>query len=177
MASVFLRKIHFYYFLQLFYSICLFKVQITANFLYAFANTLDILLLFSLLFNKANLIEMKIRSLLTLLLTLTYPHISFSATEIKASEAAFYDGKNVIACGVLKEVSQFKRGFYLNLDDHYPKQSLTLVMWEDDIPEFTKQFGSIEKLINRNICGSGKITTYKGRKQISLYNSFSLRTS
>ncbi|MDA9557267.1 hypothetical protein N9R79_07180 [Vibrio sp.] len=103
--------------------------------------------------------------------------ISYGVTKIHSKEASFYEGENVIACGVLKEVIRFKRGLYLNMDNHFPKQSLTLVVWEDDLTEFKEEHGPLQQLVNREICGKGKVTDYRGRSQISLYNAFSLKAN
>ena len=86
-----------------------------------------------------------------------------------------HEGEDVIACGTLKEVSRFKRGLYLNMDERFPKQSLTLVVWEDDLAEFKQEHGSLQQLVNRTICGKGTVIEYRGRSQISLYNAFSLK--
>ncbi len=99
---------------------------------------------------------------------------AYSASEIFAKDAPFHTGESVIACGELAQTSRFKRGVYLNLDATYPKQPLTLIVWEDDIAQFNQQHGNLHKLIGRTVCGKGTVTDYKGRSQISLYNAYSL---
>tara|TARA_Y100000310_G_C20014643_1_gene504568 strand:- start:78 stop:431 length:354 start_codon:yes stop_codon:yes gene_type:complete len=98
-----------------------------------------------------------------------------ATTQISTKNAPFHEGESVIACGPLKQVSQFKRGVYLNMDERYPQQSITFVVWEDDLAEFKQQHGPLEDLVGKNICGKGTITLYKGRSQMSLYNSFALK--
>lgn len=100
---------------------------------------------------------------------------SYASTKIESKDAPFYEGQNVVACGLIKEVSRFKRGFYLNLDDRFPKQSLTLVIWEDDVADIKIKHGSLQKLVGKEVCGKGTITEHKGHSQISLYNSYSLQ--
>ncbi len=101
--------------------------------------------------------------------------VSYSGTKIDSQDAPFHQGKDVTACGIVKEVSRFKRGYYLNMDDFYPKQSLTLVIWENDLAEFTERHGSLSNLTNKLVCGRGIVNEYRGRHQISLYNSYSLQ--
>ncbi|MCP5079867.1 MAG: hypothetical protein GY951_17670 [Psychromonas sp.] len=111
----------------------------------------------------------------TLLMMLLTSNAAYSVTKIDSKDAPFYDGKDVIACGVLKEVSKFKKGLYLNMDNLYPKQSVTFVIWNDDLADFKKEHGNIELLIDSGVCGKGTVSVYKGRSQIVLYNAFSLQ--
>ena len=100
---------------------------------------------------------------------------SFAIERINTNEAPFFVGKNVIACGVLKQVKKFKKGLYLNMDDRYPNQSITLILWDDDFDAFYKRFGDIRNYTGKVICGKGIITEYKGRSQMSLINAYSLK--
>lgn len=108
------------------------------------------------------------------LLSMFLSQLVFGAEEISTKDAPFYTGQDVIACGALHEVARFKRGLYLNMDNKYPKQSLTFIVWGDDIKEFNKKFDGVETLVGQNLCGKGMVNEYKGRSQISLYNSYSL---
>ncbi|ELB2939314.1 hypothetical protein QNE58_004616 [Vibrio alginolyticus] len=118
---------------------------------------------------------MKLITPIALLTSLLLPSFGYSATKIDSKDAPFHEGEDVIACGTLKEVSRFKRGLYLNMDDRFPKQSLTLVVWEDDLVEFKQEHGSLQQLVDSRVCGKGTVLEYRGRSQISLYNAFSLK--
>lgn len=118
---------------------------------------------------------MKIVTPIALLTSLLLSSFTYSATKIDSKDASFHEGEDVIACGTLKEISRFKRGLYLNMDDLFPKQSLTFVVWEDDMDEFKQEHGSLQKLLNNRVCGNGTVSKYRGRSQISLYNAFSLK--
>ncbi|MBV7299358.1 hypothetical protein KU854_15940 [Enterovibrio sp. NIFS-20-8] len=98
-------------------------------------------------------------------------------TKIASKDAAFHEDQDVIACGELKQITRFKRGFYLNLDDKYPHQSLTLVVWEDDMAGFRQEHGKFDVMLDKQVCGKGTVTQYKGRSQMSLYNAFSFKIS
>ncbi|MGL5336711.1 MAG: hypothetical protein ACRC9R_11350 [Enterovibrio sp.] len=99
------------------------------------------------------------------------------ATTIASKDAPFHEGEEVVACGVVKELTRFKRGLYLNMDARFPKQSLTLIVWENDVASFEQRHGSLEQLTNKKVCGKGTITSFRGRSQISLYNSYSLQVN
>ncbi|NOH99449.1 hypothetical protein [Vibrio sp. 99-70-13A1] len=114
---------------------------------------------------------------LTLISTLLLSSTGYSATKIDSKNAPFHVGEDVIACGILKEVSRFKRGVYLNMDNRFPKQSVTFVVWEDDLSTFRQEHGAFQSLTGQRICGKGIVNEYKGRSQISLYNAFSLKLS
>ncbi|MGS0692142.1 hypothetical protein [Shewanella sp. 30m-9] len=116
---------------------------------------------------------MKKLLIFTIFLSSSLSYSAHSQVKIDSKEAPFYEGENVVACGVLKQVTKFKRGLYFNLDERYPRQSLTLVVWEDDLYDFKKRFGTPDNLVGNRVCGKGKVTEYKGRNQINLYNSFS----
>lgn len=118
---------------------------------------------------------MKLITSIVLLTSFLFSSFSYSAIKIDSKDAPFHEGEEVIACGTLKEVSRFKRGLYLNMDDRFPKQSLTLIVWEDDLAEFKQEHGSLQELVNSRVCGKGTVSEYRGRSQISLYNAFSLK--
>lgn len=112
---------------------------------------------------------------LTILFLAFIASVCQAAATISSKEVPFHQGENIVACGVLKELSRFKKGVYLNMDAAYPHQSMTFVVWEGDLVEFSKKFGNLNDLVGQNICGSGVVKEYKGRSQIHLYNAFSLK--
>ena len=103
------------------------------------------------------------------------PSLSLASIEIKSSDAAFHIGKNVIACGTVKQATRFKRGVYLNMYKPYPHQSLTLVVWDNDIHTFQNQHGALSDMTEKNVCAQGVITQYNGKNQMSLENSYSIK--
>ena len=104
-----------------------------------------------------------------------FPTASFSSVEIASEDAAFHIGESVIACGTIQQTTRFRRGVYLNMDKPYPHQSLTLIVWENDINNFQNKFGELSNMIGKEVCAQGTITQYKGRNQISLGNAYSLK--
>lgn len=103
---------------------------------------------------------------------------SFSATAsttIKTKDATLYEGQTIVACGPVKEVKRFKRGYYLNMDDRFPRQSMTFVVWDEKVVEIQDKHGSILAFSNRNVCGTGVVTKYQGRSQIKVTSAAALQ--
>lgn len=99
------------------------------------------------------------------------------ATEpkIEAYKAPFHVGKTVMACGILAETKHFPNRHYLNLDKKYPKQSLTVLVWNKDYRWFEQRFGEIDSYVGRRFCARGKIEEYKNNLQMKVTNPQFLR--
>jgi DNA/RNA endonuclease YhcR with UshA esterase domain len=95
--------------------------------------------------------------------------------EISAKEAVFKIGQPVVACAEVKEVTSFSKGTYLNFDDKYPNQSLTIVIWDSRKQKIVSKLGRLDELIGLELCISGKVTEYRGRHQIILNSSHAIR--
>lgn len=88
-------------------------------------------------------------------------------TTISATEARNHIGENRTVCGdvVTTRYAARTRGnpTFLNLDKPYPSQVFTVLIWGSDRP----QFGSPEeRLANKHICVTGKISSYRGLPEI-----------
>lgn len=94
---------------------------------------------------------------------------------IPAYKSAFYIGKSIMACGILVEIKNLSNRTYLNLDKKYPSQSLTILIWNNNLKKFKRKFGSLESLINRELCVYGTIEEYKNNLQIKVSNENFLR--
>lgn len=114
---------------------------------------------------------------ISLLILLITSNISLSAQKIQTKNAPFHQGEEVVACGELKEVTNFRKGVYLNMDKPYPKQTMTFIIWESDIDEFKKKHGDLRMLVNTNICGMGLVSEYKNNIQIKLHKPYSLQVN
>ncbi|CAB1274243.1 hypothetical protein [Candidatus Nitrosacidococcus tergens] len=73
-------------------------------------------------------------------------------------------------CGVLKQVKQAFNQMYLNLDNPYPKQNLSTLVWNDDYPKFQERFGNLNQFVNTRVCARGLIVDYKDSLQINVKN-------
>lgn len=95
--------------------------------------------------------------------------------KIEAFKAPFHVGQSVMACGKLAEVKHFPNRHYLNLDQKYPKQSLTVLVWNKDYRWFEERFGKIDSFVDRRFCARGTVKDYKGSLQIQIANPQYLR--
>lgn len=84
-----------------------------------------------------------------------------------AREAAYHVGETATVCGVVASTKWATRSkgqpTFLNLDEPYPNQIFTILIWGSDRPAF----GSPENMYaNKRICVTGKIKEYKGKAEI-----------
>ncbi len=94
---------------------------------------------------------------------------------IPAYEAALHIGQAVMACGQLVEIKTLSSRIYLNLDEKYPSQSLTILIWKSNLKKFRNKFGNPQSLMMREICVYGTIEEYKNNLQIKVNNENFLR--
>jgi hypothetical protein len=85
-----------------------------------------------------------------------------------ASEAKNHVGERATVCGkvVSARFASRTRGqpTFLNLDKPYPNQIFTIVIWGSDRPKF----GDPEaKYSERNVCVTGRITSYRDIPEIA----------
>jgi hypothetical protein len=116
----------------------------------------------------------KVRSknrLLALAAVLLTAHSAFGQKAISASQAISHVGENSRVCGQVAS-TQFayrSRGAptFINLDEPYPNQIFTALIWAED----RSKFGSPEvRYENRRICVNGVIQLYRGIPEIILRN-------
>ena len=88
-------------------------------------------------------------------------------THLTAQEAKTHLGETQTICG--KTVStRYASGSngqptFLNLDEPYPKEIFTVLIWGNDRPKF----GTPEtEYRDKNVCVTGKITSYRGTPEI-----------
>lgn len=92
---------------------------------------------------------------------------SAQKTHLTARDAKTHVGETQTVCG--KVVStRFASGSkgqptFLNLDEPYPNEIFTILIWGDD----RARFGAPETVYrDANVCVTGKITTYRGTPEI-----------
>jgi len=103
-----------------------------------------------------------------LVVALLFSVISFSQTTVKLEDAANHVGDSVKVCGKVADaafVETMENGpTFLNLGAPYPNQLLNLVIWKDQRNQYD---AAPEKFyVNKNVCVTGKIETYKNKPQI-----------
>jgi DNA/RNA endonuclease YhcR with UshA esterase domain len=84
--------------------------------------------------------------------------------KITAAEAKNHIGDEAIVTGVVAEVNKAEKLVRLNLDQPFPKQPITAVVFSTR----TNAFGDLEKLKGKKVEVTGKIAAYRDRPQIVL---------
>ena len=90
---------------------------------------------------------------------------------ITTSEASSYIGQSVTVCGNVASTKYAYRSkgqpTFLNLDEPYPRQIFTALIWGSDRPAF----GSPEATYSgTSICVTGQIKNYRGKPEIIVRN-------
>jgi DNA/RNA endonuclease YhcR with UshA esterase domain len=88
---------------------------------------------------------------------------------ITPADAKNHIGKRMTVCGVVASANydarSSRRPTFLNLDESYPHQIFTALIWGED----REKFGTPEiSLKGKRICVSGLIEEYRGAQQIIL---------
>ena len=109
--------------------------------------------------------------LLFLILFVSYLAYADEGKKYTSKEAAFHVGETATVCGVVasKKWATRTKGqpIFLNLDEPYPNQIFTILIWGSDRPAF----GSPENMYARKrMCVTGKIKKYRGKVEIIVKN-------
>jgi DNA/RNA endonuclease YhcR with UshA esterase domain len=86
---------------------------------------------------------------------------------LTAAEAAEHIGEQAIVCGAVVSANYVSKSkgqpTFLNLDQPYPRQIFTIVIWGSD----RRKFGAPEiTLLGKRVCVTGTIKTYRGKAEI-----------
>lgn len=87
--------------------------------------------------------------------------------KLSATEAAQHIGEHATVCGAVASTRYAQRSkgqpTFLNLDQPYPNQIFTVVIWGED----RSKFGAPEeKYTGKRVCVSGDIREYRGRPEV-----------
>lgn len=80
-----------------------------------------------------------------------------------------------MACGTVAQVANNKKAHYINLDNRYPNQTLSILIWNNKLEGFEQRFGKLKQFENQRVCARGKITEYKNTLQMQVSNPQFLR--
>lgn len=104
---------------------------------------------------------------LPVLLWVAATSFAVAADRIPATDAGKHVGERATVCGVVASAkyARTSRGAptFLNLGRPHPDQVFTGVIWGRDRPRFSPP---PETLLDKNICVTGLITSYRGKPQI-----------
>ncbi|MGA8222528.1 MAG: hypothetical protein WB780_12810 [Candidatus Acidiferrales bacterium] len=107
-------------------------------------------------------------SLLTFCFVTTLP-VHAQGKKITATEAKSHVGETAMVCGKVASTRYAERSkgqpTFLNLDEPYPNQIFTILIWGSDRPKF----GEPEKKYRESrVCVTGKITSHRGTPEIAV---------
>src|SRR5271156_5075614 len=108
------------------------------------------------------------RSLVVLVFCFLVIPIAFAQTKkITAAEAKDHVGDRATVCGKIANTHYAKSSkgepTFLNLDEPYPKEVFTILIWGSD----REKFGTPEdEYKGLRVCVTGKIASYRGRPEI-----------
>jgi hypothetical protein len=98
---------------------------------------------------------------------LTIPSVGGQTKKITAAEAKDHMGDRATVCGkvVSTHYAKSSKGepTFLNLDEPYPKEIFTILIWGSDRGKFGTPESEYKGL---RVCVTGKITTYRGVPEI-----------
>lgn len=93
------------------------------------------------------------------------------AGSISPAEASNHVGENTTVCGVVASANYAARSTsrptFLNLDQPYPNQVFTAVIWGNDRAKFGAPEASLQ---GKRICVSGVIQLYRGKPEVILHD-------
>lgn len=123
--------------------------------------------------------KFSLRVLVPLFFTIFFVSYMAYAEEGKkytSKEAAYHVGETATVCGVVASTKWATRTkgqpTFLNLDEPYPNQIFTILIWGSDRPAF----GSPENIYaKKRICVTGKIKEYRGKAEIIAKNPKQIR--
>ena len=109
----------------------------------------------------------KIRNLFPLLVLLILPSTLAAQSKMTAAEAKNHIGNKATVCGAVVSTHYAARTkgepTFLNLDEPYPRQIFTILIWGSD----RAKFGNPEdKYGNKKVCVTGVIKDYKGVPEV-----------
>ncbi len=97
---------------------------------------------------------------------------------LTAPEAKNHVGEKATVCGkvVSARFAKDSKGqpTFLNLDEPYPNHIFTIVVWGSD----RQKFGDIEEKYRvKDVCVTGKITSYQGKPEIAVNDPSQIQIS
>jgi hypothetical protein len=110
----------------------------------------------------------RFRSLIVLAICfLTIPCVRAQTKKITAAEAKDHIGDRTTVCGKVASTHYAKSSkgepTFLNLDEPYPKEIFTILIWGSDRGKFGTPESEYKAL---QVCVTGKITSYRGVPEI-----------
>lgn len=90
--------------------------------------------------------------------------VAKSQTMVLAKDAGQYLGKTVTICDSVYSAKALDKLTLINLGAAFPKELITVVINKEDISKFTSE--PLSMFLGNNICVTGVVSDFKGKKQI-----------
>jgi len=94
--------------------------------------------------------------------------IFLQPVQLTTAEAKAHVGEQAAVCGLVKSArwasNSNRKPTFLNLDEPYPKQVFTVVIFEEDRGKFTP--APEDRFKDKRICVTGKIEEFRGTPEI-----------
>jgi len=107
----------------------------------------------------------KITLLLVVTTALSLPVLA--QKRLSPAQAKDHVGETATVCGTVASTkfaaSSHGQPTFLNLDEPYPRQIFTVLIWREDRAKFGRPE---EKYRDKHLCVTGKITSYRGTPEI-----------
>ncbi len=88
----------------------------------------------------------------------------FPAGYLPADQARDHAGKKRLVCGRVASVGSDSFATFLNLEEPYPDQVFTIIIWDED--ESRYESSSRNMFSDQDVCVEGRISLYEGVPQI-----------
>jgi DNA/RNA endonuclease YhcR with UshA esterase domain len=93
---------------------------------------------------------------------------SAAQRQIESIDAASFVGQSVSVCGNVAGFKKFSKGTFLNVGASYPRQHLTLLIWDSNEQGFKEKFGGLSSLTGKRVCASGVVEKYKNSLEMKI---------
>jgi endonuclease G len=98
--------------------------------------------------------------------------LSAFATSLSTAEAAKHVGENGTVCGTVVDVHTASRSkgspTFINLDESYPNQVFTILIWGSDLSKFSPAPAAWN---GKTACATGRIELYRGKPEIVAHDA------
>jgi hypothetical protein len=126
------------------------------------------------MFNRTSLV---IRIILICILSLNFEQV-LASSKLSASDASKHVGEKATVCGVVvgshKATNSKGTPTFINLDERYPHQLFTILIWGDDLSKFSPSPSTWD---GKRVCATGTITSYRGTPEIVAKDALQITVS
>lgn len=115
------------------------------------------------MFNRTKL---PARIILIYILSFSFNQV-LASSKLSATEASKHIGEKATVCGVVagshKATNSKGTPTFINLDERYPHQLFTILIWGDDLSKFSPSPSTWD---GKHVCATGTISSYRGVPEI-----------